>query len=139
MDEIVAYYKKMGAPADQTVLVQLLKELQQQGILRGDMLSQLSEQLGVKESFLLAVIRRIPGLRLEDTHTLELCAGPNCGKATALARYAEKHCKDRCQLKFVPCMRLCGKGPNVKFDGKLYHGADENLLDRLINGEKNRG
>ncbi len=39
-------------------------------------------------------------------------------------------------LKFAPCMRLCGKGPNVKLDGTLYTGADERLIDRLISAIK---
>lgn len=27
---------------------------------------------------------------------------------------------------------MCGKGPNMKWDGKLYHRADEALLRSLI-------
>ena len=34
----------------------------------------------------------------------------------------------------VPCMRQCGKGPNLRFDGRLYNGADEQLLARLMDG-----
>jgi NADH:ubiquinone oxidoreductase subunit E len=29
-------------------------------------------------------------------------------------------------------MRQCGKGPNLRFDGKLYHGADAKLLEQLM-------
>jgi NADH:ubiquinone oxidoreductase subunit E len=29
-------------------------------------------------------------------------------------------------------MRLCGKGPNIRFDGKLYHGADAALVEKLL-------
>jgi hypothetical protein len=29
-------------------------------------------------------------------------------------------------------MRLCGKGPNIRWDGTLYHGADEALLKMLL-------
>ena len=28
-------------------------------------------------------------------------------------------------------MRMCGKGPNVKWDGQVYHQADEMLLRQL--------
>ena len=99
-------------------------------------LPAMAEGLGVKESYLLAVIRRIPSLRLSDMHTLELCAGPNCGKHAALAVCAEKLCKGKnITLKFTPCMRMCGKGPNLKWDGKLYHKADEALLRSLIEGK----
>ena len=137
MEELIAYYKRMGAPGDQSALVSLLKEVQETyGGIPAYTIAQIAEGLGVKESFLLAIIRRIPSLRLSDTHCLEICAGPNCGKHTALVAFAEKHYAKKFEIKYVPCMRLCGKGPNIKFDGKLYHKADENLLRRLAEGEK---
>ena len=135
LEEAVAYYKKQGAPSDQSALVSLLREVQQEngGAIPISALPALTEGLGVKESYLLAVIRRIPSLRLSDSHTLEMCGGPNCGKHVALAAAAEKLCKGKnVTLKFVPCMRLCGKGPNLKWDGTLYHKADEALIKRLL-------
>ena len=138
LEEAVAYYKKQGAPSDQSALVSLLREVQQEngGAIPKSALPAMAEGLGVKESYLLAVIRRIPSLRLSDMHTLELCAGPNCGKHAALAACAEKLCKGKnITLKFTPCMRMCGKGPNLKWDGKLYHKADEALLRSLIEGK----
>ena len=114
----MAYYKGQGAPGDQNALVNLLREA-----------------LGVKESFLLAVIRRIPTLRLGDSHCLELCGGPNCSKRAQLAAFVERNWGSnpkKFQLKYVPCMRLCGKGPNIRWDGKIYHGANEALLKKLI-------
>lgn len=137
MEEMIAFYKRMGAPADQNALVALLKEVQEthNGI-PNYAIAQIAEGLGVKESFLLAIIRRIPSLRLKDTHCIEICAGPNCGKYTALAAFAEKNYGGKFEIRYVPCMRMCGKGPNMKFDGKLYHKADESLLRRLAEGEK---
>jgi NADH:ubiquinone oxidoreductase subunit E len=138
-EETISYYKKQGAPSDQSALVSLLREVQQEnsGAIPKSALPAMAEGLGVKESYLLAVIRRIPSLRLSDSHTLEMCGGPNCGKHAALAAAAEKLCKGKnVTLKFVPCMRLCGKGPNLKWDGTLYHKADEALLKRLMEGEK---
>ena len=133
MEELIAYYKRMGAPGDQNALIGLLKEIQQtEGSISAYSLAVLAEALKVKESFLLAVIRRIPSLRLSGIHRLELCAGPNCGKAAALAAFAEKNKGSKVELKYVPGMRMCGKGPNLKFDGKLYHGADEALLRRIF-------
>lgn len=139
LEEAVSYYKKQGAPSDQSALVSLLREVQQEngGAVPKSALPAMAEGLGVKESYLMAVIRRIPSLRLSDMHTLELCAGPNCGKHAALAASAEKLCKGKnITLKFTPCMRLCGKGPNLKWDGKLYHKADEALLRSLTEGEE---
>ena len=134
MEEILAYYRKQGAPEDQTALINLLKELQQTyGAVPRWTVIRVAEYYGIKESFLLAIIKRIPSLRLENTHLLELCAGPNCGKHTQLAAAAEKLCKLKgVTLKYMGCQRMCGKGPNLKFDGKLYHKADEALLQELL-------
>ena len=135
LTETLNYYKQQGAPADQNALIALLTEVQteQGGSIPRALLPEIAGFYGTKEAILLALIRRIPRLKLSDTHILELCAGPNCGKAAALAAAAEQLCREKkVTLKFVPCMRLCGKGPNLKFDGKLYHGADEALLKELL-------
>lgn len=136
MKEILDYYRRQGAPGDQTALVGLLKELQMTyGAVPKWAVAEIAEYYKIKESFILAVVKRIPSLRLQDTHLLQLCAGPNCGKHTALAAEAEKLCKLKgIELKYMGCQRMCGKGPNIKFDGKLYHKATEELLKELLNG-----
>lgn len=132
-EEAIAYYKKQGAPADQTAVTALLREAQAEhgGAVPQYLVGIIAQRLGVKESFLRAIIRRIPSLRLADTHRLEVCAGVNCGKHAALAEAAEKLRSAKTEVKFVPCMRHCGKGPNIRWDGKLYHRADPALLRRL--------
>ena len=134
--DILDYYKRQGAPGDQNALISLLTEIQQDhgGSIPKALLPTIADYYGIKEALLLAIIRRIPRLQLSDSHILELCAGPNCGKAAAFAALAEQLCAGRpnVTLKFVPCMRLCGKGPNLKFDGQLYHKADEALLKKLL-------
>lgn len=134
MEELLTYYRKQGAPGDQNALVALLKEVQAQyGAVPRWVVGTIAESYGIKESFLLAIVKRIPSLRLQDTHLLELCAGPNCGKHTALAEAAEKLCKEKgIPLKFIGCQRMCGKGPNIKYDGKLYNKATEDLLKELL-------
>ena len=134
LKEAIDWYGKQGAPRDQNALVNLLREIQEEnrGCIPKWMLPAIAEAYGVKESLLLALIRRYPRLRLADTHLLEICAGPNCGKHTALADAAEQLRKKGITVKFVPCMRLCGKGPNLKWDGTLYHQADEALLKKLL-------
>ena len=135
MDEAVRYYRSQGAPGDQNALIALLKELQSArgGSIQPADLNQIAQALDAKPALLQALVRRIPSLKLADTHLLELCAGPNCGKAAALAAAAEALARDnpKITLKFVPCMRLCGKGPNLRWDGTLHHKADEALLRRL--------
>ena len=133
LEEAIAYYRRQGAPGDQTATVNLLKEIQrEQGSVSYEALTRLEESCGIKQSYFLALIRRIPSLRMADRHTLQLCAGPNCGKAARLAELARKLCGGTVELKFVPCMRQCGKGPNLKWDGKLYHQADPALLEALL-------
>ena len=137
MDEtvktILTYYQKIGT--DQTTLTSMLREVQEEtgGAIPPMLLPEIAEAMGVKESYLQALIGRLPSLRLAQGHVLELCAGPNCGKHTTLAAKAETLCRQAgMTLRFMPCMRLCGKGPNLKFDGKLYHKADEALLKKLL-------
>lgn len=137
IEEAISYYRKQGAPGDQSALVSLLTELQQThgGAIPLHTLKAVAEGLQTKESYLLAVIKRMPRLRLSQGHTLELCAGPNCGKAAALAAFAEKAKKNNPELfdlKFVPCMRMCGKGPNLRWDGQLFHRNTEESLRTLL-------
>ena len=133
LNEAIAYYRGQGAPGDQNALRNLLAEIQQEsgGAIPGYLLPQIAAALGTKESFLTAIIRRIPSLRLKDCHVLEICGGPNCSRRGKLAQLAEKY-RGRVEVKLVPCMRQCGKGPNLRFDGTLYNGADEALLAKLM-------
>ena len=134
MKELLDYYRKQGAPADQTALVNLLREVQAQyGGVPKWAVAEIAEGYGIKESFALAIIKRIPSLRLQDAHLLQLCSGPNCGKHTELAAEAEKLCKQKgITLQYMGCQRMCGKGPNIKFDGRLYHKATVELLQELL-------
>jgi len=139
LKEALSYYKTQGAPADQTALTNLLREIQAEsgGSIPRQLLPEIAENYRIKETLLLALIKRLPSLRLSDTHCLELCAGPNCSKRAALAEFVEKTYGKSPRgftVKYVPCMRMCGKGPNIKWDGKLYHQADEALIRKLTEG-----
>lgn len=141
LEEAMEYYKRQGAPADQSALLNLLREVQQEngGAIPKAALTQIAERYNTKEGLFLALIRRIPSLRLSDGHCLELCSGPNCSKRAALAAFVEKTYGAKPKgfaLRYVPCMRMCGKGPNIRWDGKLYHQADEGLLRQLIENSK---
>ena len=135
LKDALGYYKSIGAPADQQALIGLLREIQsnnENALTRSD-LTLVAEFYQIKEAILLALIRRIPSLRLSDTQVLEICAGPNCSKCTSLAQWAEKLQKEHgYTLKYTGCMRMCGKGPNIRWDGKVYHGATEELLKELV-------
>ena len=133
LEETIGWYRKQGAPGDQTAVRELLKEVQNNfgGSIPKGILDTVAEGLSVKPSLLLAMIRRVPSLRLADTHVLELCAGRNCGRHTDLAKFAESLRSDSMTVCFIPCQRMCGKGPNIRYDGKFYHGATEELLQEL--------
>lgn len=137
LEEALSYYRSQGAPQNQTSLIQLLQEIQDehQGSIPLWVLPQIAEAYNVKETFVRAIIRRIPRLRLSGTHCLELCGGPNCSRAAALASFAERTYGSSAAgvtIRQVGCMRLCGKGPNLKWDGILYHHADEALIRSLM-------
>lgn len=131
LEEAMEYYARQGAPSDQSAVIALLKEIQQEqgAVCTGD-LSRMAQRYKVKEGLFLALIKRLPGVRLGQTHVLEICGGPNCAKRGKLAAFGET--LTGVTVKIVPCMRQCGKGPNIRFDGKLYNGADEALIRRLL-------
>ena len=130
LNEAIEYYRRQGAPGDQNALRNLLGEIQTEsgGAIPKYLLPQIGAELGVKETFLAAIIKRFPSLRLQDHHLLEICAGPNCPKKWTPPQITD----GKVEVRYVPCMRLCGKGPNIRFDGKLYHRADEALVRRLL-------
>ena len=133
LEETLAYYKRIGAPSDQSALISLLKEVQQEnGGIPVWIPGKIADFYGIKAGILLALIRRIPNLRLLDGHLLELCAGPNCSRHTALASAAEKLADKGITVTYIPCMRMCGKGPNIRLNGKVYHGVDTARLQQLL-------
>ena len=133
LEEALDYYRRQGAPGDQNALIALLKEIQKEnGCIPVEAPAEIAAAYEIREPMVLALIRRIPSLRLSGGHCMELCAGPNCGKAGHLADYAVKIAPRGVTVKRVGCMRLCGKGPNLRWDGRLYHRADETLIRHLM-------
>jgi len=140
LEEAVSYYRRLGAPGDQNAVISLLAEIQQEmgGSIPPAAVSRAAQLLPAREALLLALIRRIPRLRLGSEHLLELCAGPNCSKAKELAQAAEALARKRSdiRLKYVPCLRQCGKGPNLRWDGTLHNKGDILLLQKLSEDPK---
>lgn len=133
LEEALDYYRRQGAPGDQNALIALLKEIQKEnGCIPAQAPAEIAESYGIRAPLVLALIRRIPSLRLSGGHCMELCAGPNCGKAAFLADYAEAIAPKGVTVKRVSCMRLCGKGPNLRWDGTVYHRADQALIRQLM-------
>lgn len=136
-EEALDYYRRQGAPSDQSALINLLKEIQQEhgGVLTTEVVGRVAEAYGVRDSFLLAIIQRIRSLRLDNSHCLELCGGPSCAKRAGLEQFVRQTYGSKPQrftVKHMNCMRICGKGPNIRWDGRLYSGADEALIRSLV-------
>ncbi len=138
LEEAVSYYRRQGAPGDQTALKSLLQEIQEHhdGAVPVSEVEQTAEKLGVKASFLLALIRRMPSLKLaEDKPCLELCGGPNCPKKADLAGFVRRTYGQNPAAftwKQVGCMHQCGKGPNLRWKGQIHNHADEALIRSLV-------
>ena len=139
LSEAIQYYKTQGAPGDQIALTNLLREVQAEfGAVPQWVLPEIAAAYGIKETYLQAIVKRIPSLRLENSHLLELCGGPNCSKRAKLAAFVEQTYGPKPKnftLRYTGCMRMCGKGPNLKWDGQVYNGADEALIQKLVEGK----
>ena len=134
-NEAIAYYKSQGAPGDQSALVGLLREAQQAhgGVIPAYLPAEAARCYGVKESYILAVIKRIPSLRLSDRSVLEICCGNSCGRKNAvLLDHAQQNWGAKLEIRQSGCMRMCGKGPNIRLNGQIHHKADAALIDQLL-------
>lgn len=143
--EAVEYYKGQDAPQNQFALVELLKEVQEHngGVLTDIAVEEIAALLNTKVTFLNAVIKRYPSLKPASApHRLEVCGGKNCA-ANGLAALL-KHIrgaygaesggistKGGFSFKICGCLKHCGKGPNIKWDGEIYNAATPELIKKL--------
>ena len=144
--EMIEYYRSQGAPQDQQMLIALLREMQEAegGVLTDDAVDTIAQSLGLKASLLLALIRRVPGLRHAAVpHRLEVCGTCRAGaqlRADIERTYQIKsggfHENAGFSYRVVPCMKNCKNGPSIRWDGKLYSHADEAMVKSLIGKAK---
>ena len=143
--ELIQYYREQGAPQDQQMVIALLREAQEVsgGVLSADSLGQIAAAYGMKETMLIAFIRRVPGLRYEDApHRLEICG--TCRAGAMLRDFVERTYGVKSggvsaagfAYRVVPCMKNCKNGPSIRWDGMLHSRADEKLIRSLIEGKK---
>ncbi len=149
LEEAISYYRAQGAPGDQQALAELLREIQREsgGWLPQEACAEVCRTLGLRESFLSAVIKRYPSLRTEQApHRLEICGGERCGRngSASLREFVESTWHVRSgeisreggfSYRVAGCMKNCLHGPNIRWDGTLYPHADRNLLNSLIGGK----
>ena len=143
--EAVEYYKGQDAPQNQFALVELLKEVQEHngGVLTDIAVEEIAALLNTKVTFLNAVIKRYPSLKPASApHRLEVCGGKNCaatGSAALLKHIRQAYgvenggisTKGVFSFKICGCLKHCGKGPNIKWDGEIYNAATPELIKKL--------
>lgn len=146
LQKIIEAYSARGAARDQNELVQLMREAQALygGVLPQTALDGIAAVLGLKRTFLDAVLRRYPSIKTESArHTLAVCCGKNCAKRDALADFVQQEysvqpggvAKAGFRFQAAGCMKNCGKGPCVKWDGEIHTGMTAEKLRQLIEGQ----
>lgn len=143
--EAVEYYKGQDAPQNQFALVELLKEAQEHngGVLTDIAVEEIAALLNTKVTFLNAVIKRYPSLKPASApHRLEVCGGKNCaanGSAALLKHIRQAYGVENGGISVsggfsfavCGCLKHCGKGPNIKWDGEIYNAATPELIKKL--------
>ncbi|MBR5302712.1 MAG: NAD(P)H-dependent oxidoreductase subunit E [Clostridia bacterium] len=144
--EIISYYAGQGAPQDQQMLIALLRETQEEtgGVLSQAVIEEIAQALGMKPTMLLALIKRVPSLRIESAaHRLEICG--TCRAGARLRDDIERTYGVKsgavCEAAgfsyhVTSCMKNCKNGPSIKWDGVLHSHADIGLVHALISGQK---
>ena len=145
MQELIEYYREQGAPGDQQMVIALLREMQQEdgGVLSADAIRKVAGAYAMKETMLMALIRRVPGIRLADApHRLQICG--TCRTGAKLRDFVERTYGVKSggvsaagfAYQVTPCMKNCKNVPSIRWDGELYSRADEVLIEKLISGRK---
>ena len=147
LQEIIEAYRARGAARDQNELVQLLREAQALygGVLPQTALDDIAAALGLKRTFLDAVLKRYPSIQTEAArHTLAVCCGKNCAKRDALADFVREEygvqpggvARAGFRFQAAGCMKNCGNGPCGKWDGEIHTGMTAEKLRPIIAGQK---
>lgn len=134
---------RRGAARDQVELVSLLRTAQAAcgGVLYRDVVLEIAQALGLKVTFLEAVLKRYPSIRTDQApHVLTVCQGPNCARGGQLADFVRRTYQVEpggvagagFRFQVSGCMKHCGSGPNVKWDGQVYHQMTPEALRRLV-------
>ena len=143
--ELIEYYRDQGAPADQQMIIALLREAQEMdgGVIMGSTLEAIAQGYAMKPTLLQALIRRVSGLRCESAaHCLQICG--TCRAGAKLRDYVEKTYGVKSGAvsaagfvyRVTPCMKNCKNGPSIRWDGVLHSHADGKLIDRLVADKK---
>ncbi len=137
LKEALSYYKTLGAPQEQSVLLSLLHEVQDHydGAIPVQVVTKIAHKYELKESYLLALISRFSNLHLQNSQCLEICGSKKCKRSMDLQKFVEQNygADPNISIKVTGCMHSCGTGPNIRWNGKLYSQVTEESLCQLIN------
>jgi len=68
---------------------------------------------------------------------LEICAGTSCHLmgASDLRQVVEKlkiQYKEYLEIRVVPCLKQCAKGPNIRINGEIYMQITPEQLKKIV-------
>ena len=87
------------------------------------------------------MLRRYPSIKTEAVrHSLTVCQGPSCGRRRELLDFLSRAygvepggvAAAGFRLQSGGCMKNCGRGPCVRWDGTVYTGMTPESLRALI-------
>lgn len=146
IDDIFAYYADLRDRSDQSVIVEMLKELQEvNGFLTPELQGRAAEVCDVKPSFIQLLIRTYPSLKKAPyAHEITVCSGARChakggseiiSEVKKLLRIGDDHLSadGKWLMKVQNCLKNCKTSPNMKVDGKVYrHLSADKVRDVLM-------
>lgn len=131
--EIFDYYEKQRDRSEQSVILELLRELQEvNGCLTPKLGAQAAKVCGVQESLIQILIRRCPTLKeTAYTHEIIVCTGERCSRKQGadILRAVQEELKagkdglsadKKVLIRTRCCMKRCASGPNMDIDGREY-------------------
>lgn len=145
IQEILEYYAGRRDKTDQTVLVELLREIQEVcGCVPPDVQHEAAAACGVPQSLIVGLVRRYPSLReAAYRHVITACTGRCClgkqGGAVLEALRRELGVENEgisqdgsILLKTQICLKSCGSAPNLRIDGTLIPHVSPEQIPALL-------
>lgn len=145
IQEILEYYAGRRDKTDQTVLVELLREIQEVcGCVPPDVQHEAAATCGVPQSLIAGLVRRYPSLReAAYRHVITACTGRCClgkqGGAVLEALRRELGVENEgisqdgsILLKTQICLKSCGTAPNLRIDGTLIPHVSPEQIPALL-------
>ena len=145
IQEILEYYAGRRDKTEQTVLVELLREIQEVcGCVPPDVQHEAAAACGVPQSLIAGLVRRYPSLReAAYRHVITACTGRCClgkqGGAVLEALRRELGVENEgisqdgsILLKTQICLKSCGTAPNLRIDGTLIPHVSPEQIPALL-------